>query len=70
MLKVSGTETAVAYNFTVKDEETELTYSYEWGKQPPEGQSTAEYIQSCKREALLLAQDEIDRTKEPTPLNL
>lgn len=39
-----------------------------WGRQPPEGQDLATYLGSCKREALLLAQDALDRmTVPPAP---
>lgn len=70
MLTVSATETASSYQFIVKDDESQSEFIYEWGKRPPEGHTKEEYLQSCKREAQLLAQDELDRSKEPTRLDI
>jgi hypothetical protein len=39
-----------------------------WGKEPPEGQDVATYLQACKREALLLAEGELARRQPPTEL--
>lgn len=68
MLTTTAVETGSEYIFTVTDGTAENTFVYEWGKQPPEGQTKSEYLQSCKREALLLAQDAINRKEPPTEL--
>lgn len=61
-------QTSTTYIFTVT--EGEQVFTYEWGKQPPEGQTTDQYLQSCKREAELLAADVLTRQQEPTPVNI
>lgn len=66
MLTVTAKETSIAYIFTVTDGTEENTFIYEWGKQPPAAQTKTQYLQSCKREAQLLAEDEIARKATPT----
>lgn len=68
MLKTNAVENATSYVFSVTDGTS--SYIYEWSKQIPEGQTVTEYIQSCKREAELLAQWEIDQKGTPTPIKL
>jgi hypothetical protein len=68
MLTTTAVETATEYIFTVTD--GDYSTSWSWGKQPPEGQSTSEYLQSCKREAELLASHEIVQLRPPTPIVL
>jgi hypothetical protein len=70
MLTVTAVETALSYILTVTDGTKEQTYQYEWGKEPPEGQTLTEYLQSCKREAELLARWEIDQKAAPTPIQI
>jgi hypothetical protein len=68
MLTISAVESTVAYIFTVTDGTDENTFIYEWGKEPSEGVELADYLQSCKREALLLAEHEIAKKQPPTEL--
>lgn len=68
MITVTAVEAATSYVFTATDGTEENTFVCEWGKQPPEGQTKTEYLQSCKREATLLAEDEIRRKQPPTEL--
>jgi len=68
MLATTAKETATEYILTVTDGEFE--FEYNWGKEPLEGQTLEEYLQSCKREAELLAQFEIDKNTEPMPVQL
>jgi sugar/nucleoside kinase (ribokinase family) len=70
MITVTAIETATAYIFTTTDGSVENTFVYEWGKEPPDGQTEEEYLQSCKREAELLAADAIGRLQPPTPIEL
>lgn len=70
MLITTAVETASAYVFTVSDGTDENTFVYEWGKEPPEGQTKTEYLKACKREAELLAADEIARKAPPTELDI
>lgn len=67
-MTTTAVETAMAYIFTV----TEGTESFEfvWGKQLPESQTAQEYLQSCKREAELLAAHEIEQRKPPQSLEI
>ena len=46
-----------AYLVIVNHEEN--TYEYRWGKEIPDGQSLEDYLQMCKREALLLTENEL-----------
>lgn len=39
--------------------------AWPWDQQPPEGQSSEEYLQTCRREALLLADLELRRRQGP-----
>lgn len=64
----TAAETTSVYIFTVT--EGEQSFVYEWGKQPPQGQTAPQYLQSCRREAELLAADEIAQQQAPTPINL
>lgn len=64
----TAVETATAYVFTVT--EGEQVFTYEWGKQPSDGQKVQEYLQNCKREAELLATDSIARTQMPIEVKL
>lgn len=68
MLTATAKETSAAYVFTVTDGTEENTYIYEWSKQLLDGQTKTTYLQSCKREAQLLAEDEIARKAPPTEL--
>lgn len=70
MLTTTAVENTTEYIFTVTDGTPENTFEYRWGKEPPEGQTITEYLQACKREAELLAQYEIDKKAEPTPVTL
>lgn len=70
MVRVTAVETSTAFVFTATDGTAGNSYLYEWGKRPPEGQTKTQYLQSCKREAQLLAEDEIVRKQPPTELAL
>ena len=63
-LTTTAVSTATEYIFTVTDG-TEENFIYKWGKEPPEGQTVQEYLQSCKCESELLAQYEIDKKAPP-----
>ncbi|MFK7695926.1 hypothetical protein, partial [Paenibacillus sp. HJGM_3] len=63
-------ETATEYIFTVTDGTEENTFIYPFGKKPLAGVTLADHQQSCKREAILLAQYEIDQKQPPTPINI
>lgn len=43
---------------------------YTWGKDAPEGQTTPEYLQACKREALLLGELELGKLQPPEEIDL
>ena len=68
MFTASAVETDLSYVFTVTD--GQKTFVYEWVKQPPEGQTTEDYLQNCKREALLLAELEVTPKPTPTPIDI
>ncbi|MEX2395873.1 MAG: hypothetical protein WD491_02560 [Balneolales bacterium] len=68
MLNTTAVESLTSYDFTVTD--GMKTFKYSWSKDAPEGQTTEEYIQSCKREAELLARHELDKNVEPTELDI
>lgn len=65
-MTTTAEQTSTAYIFTVA--EGNQVFAYEWGKQPPIGQTTEQYLQSCKREAEALVVDEISRQQPPTPV--
>jgi len=63
MLTAKAFEESTTYLFNVTDGAD--TFKYRWGKTPPEGQTLEEYLQSCKRESLLLAEDAIAKKQPP-----
>jgi len=65
MLTVKAYEESTNYLFVVSDGTEENTFEYRWGKTPPPGQLLDEYLQSCKRDALLLAEDAIAKKQPP-----
>lgn len=67
-MTTTAVETATAYVFTVID--SEQNFVYEFCKQPPEGVKLTDYLQSCKREAELLATAEIAQNQPPTPITI
>ena len=67
-VEIIALETATAYFITVQY--GEQSWTYEWGKEPPEGQSAEVYLQSCKQEAELLAEHELAKQVEPTPVDV
>lgn len=70
MLALKVYEKPVEYLFCVTDGTEENTFEYRFRKEPPEGQTLETYLQSCKREAELLAQLEIDRKAPPQEIQL
>lgn len=67
-MDITAVETSDTYIFTVTDGTN--SHQYQWCKEPPEGLSTTEYLQTCKKEALLLTELEIIKKQPPTPVNL
>ena len=47
------------FHVIVKNTETTEKYEYHWGKEPPEGQDKEEYLENCKREAILLTEEKL-----------
>lgn len=70
MLTVAASEYLNSYIFTVNDDTDGKIYVYEWTKEYPEGITVEEYIDSCKRESLLLTEHTITQNIPPTPINL
>jgi hypothetical protein len=70
MLTVKVYSLEQVYRFIVTDGTEENTYTYDYTKQPPEGQTTQEYLQNCKNESLALAQWEIDQKAPPEELTI
>lgn len=69
MLTVKAFEKELSYQFDVTDGTEVNIFTYDFGKEPPhQGQTKTEYLQGCKREAQLLAEDEIARKAPPTEL--
>jgi len=54
MFEIKAYENLTNYLFAVSDGGN--TFEYRWSKNPPEGQALEDYLQSCKRESLLLAE--------------
>ena len=69
MKLIKARELATEYRFVIHLDETKVnrdgepdpTYVFEcvWGKEPPEGQTKAQYLAMIKREMKLLAQGEL-----------
>lgn len=57
MTNVKAYEKSNAFRFDVEIVDKPLK-SYKFGKNAPEGRTQEEYLQSCKREAILLAEHE------------
>jgi hypothetical protein len=68
MLTVKAVSLPNCFEFTVTDGTEENTYTYDYVKTPPEGVTTADYLQNCKNESLALAQWEIDQKAPPEEL--
>ena len=58
MLDVVVFENAT-FHLIVKDNETGVEYPYHWSKEPPEGQTKEEYLENCKKEAVLLTEEKL-----------
>ena len=43
----------------------ENTFEYRWSKEIPEGKTLDDYLQTCKRESLLLGANEIIQSQQP-----
>ena len=47
------------FHVIVKNSETNIEYEYHWGKELPDGQTKEEYVEICKREAILLTEEKL-----------
>jgi hypothetical protein len=68
MLTVKAYSLPTCYEFVVTDGTPENTYTYDYTKDVPDGQTAQEYLTNCKNESLALAQAEIDAKQPPEEL--
>ena len=63
MLNIKCYEEPNTYLFTVSNGDNSLSFDYRWGKGVSQNQTLDEYLQICKQEALLLAENEIAQSQ-------